>query len=142
VSPASDPDGAGRAASCPGLLARAEDWLCVTVLALMCILPVAQMIGRELFGGGIAGSIPATQYLTLAATFLGAALAARQDKHLALATTNFLPERWRPHARALAGLVTVGVTSCLLLACIRLIEVDREFATEAVWGIRCGWCRW
>jgi tripartite ATP-independent transporter DctM subunit len=119
----------------PGPVARVEDWLAAGVLGLMCILPLAELIGRDLLGRGVTGSIPATQYLTLIATFAGAALAARHDRHLALATTGFLPEPWGTRARLLSAFGTVGVTGCLVVAAVQLVMVDRQFQTIAVWGI-------
>jgi tripartite ATP-independent transporter DctM subunit len=115
--------------------ARAEDWLAALVLGAMCVLPIAELVGRNLVGRGVPGSIPATQYLTLVATFAGAALAARHDRHLALATTGFLPEPWRAPARVAAAFGTVGVTACLLVAAVQLIRVDLQFPSNAVWGV-------
>jgi TRAP-type C4-dicarboxylate transport system permease small subunit len=127
--------GADTPNSATSRAARAEDWLAASVLGLMCALPLAELIGRNFVGRGVPGSIPATQYLTLAATFVGAALASRHDRHLALAAHGFLPERWRAHARVLAAFGTVSVTAALLVAAVLLIQVDRQFPSVAVWGV-------
>jgi tripartite ATP-independent transporter DctM subunit len=121
--------------SAAGGAVRFEDWLSALVLGTMCALPLADLFSRNLLGHGLPGSVPATQYLTLIATFAGAALAARHDRHLALATTTFLPERWRAPARLLAAFGAVSVAACLLVAAIQLIQVDLQFPAVAVWGI-------
>ena len=59
------------------------------VLAAMVLLPLAEAAARFLFGVGIPGAGPFEQHLTLWVAFLGAALAAREDKLLALATGEF-----------------------------------------------------
>jgi len=113
----------------------AESGLAIIVLVLVSGLPIAEIVAREVFGASVPGTGPAIQYLTLWITFLGAALAARVDKLLALATTTFLPEPWRGRARLAVGLVTVAVASCLCVASVELIRVDFEYGARAVWGI-------
>ena len=113
----------------------AESGLAILALALVSALPIGELLAREIFRASIPGAAPAIQYLTLWITFLGAALAARVDKLLALATTSFLSEPWRGRARLAVGFVTVAVTSCLFVASVELIRVDIEFGATAVWGI-------
>ena len=57
----------------------------------MAILPLAEIVVRPLLAGGIPGSIPFVQHLTLWVAFVGAALAAREGKLVALATGSFMP---------------------------------------------------
>ena len=65
-------------------------------LLTMVVLPLAEIVARRLFGRGIAGSGPIVQHLTLWVGFLGAAIAARDGKLLALATGAFIPPGpWR-----------------------------------------------
>ncbi len=64
-----------RVSSVTGALGRAEGWLSIGILALMSAVPLIEIAGRKLAGGGIPGSIPVVQYLTLWVAFLGAALA-------------------------------------------------------------------
>ncbi|MCU0936067.1 MAG: TRAP transporter large permease subunit [Gammaproteobacteria bacterium] len=130
------PEGRQRPGSLIGRWAwRLEDVAAGSALACMVLLPLADLVGRELLGGGLAGTMPAVQYLTLAVTFLGAGLAARADKLLSLATASFLPARWRGPVGVGVALVTVGVTAALLLASVRLVSADRQYGEVAVWGI-------
>ena len=59
---------------------------------------------RRAFGVGIPGSGPIVQHLVLWVGFLGAAIAARDGKLLALASGTFFPEgRWRRGADIFVG---------------------------------------
>lgn len=118
---------------------RIEDAVSILVLGVMAVLPIAEVVLREWFGTGIAGSIPIVQHMTLWISFLGASLAARSDRLLALATGSFLPEQWRERARALQSFVSVAVTTTLAWASVELVQVDRSFGDMAAWGIPV-WC--
>ena len=91
--------------------------------------------GASGLGGGIPGSIPMVQHLTLWAALLGAALASRTDRHLALSTTNFLPPSWAGPIRILTSAVAVAVTSSLVVASLDLVGIEREFGEVFAWGI-------
>src|SRR5207248_9203591 len=58
----------------------------------MAVLPIAEIVSRRFFGRGIPASGPFVQHLTLWVGFLGAAIAAREGKLLALATGTFIPD--------------------------------------------------
>ncbi len=85
--------------------------------------------------GGIPGSIPLVQHLTLALTFLGAALAAREERLLALSTTRLFDDRWAARVKVFAFAVGVGLTAWLALASWELVQAEREFGEEAAWGV-------
>ncbi len=117
------------------VLHRAEDMIAVAVLTLMSLLPLAEFGARELGSGGVPGSIALVQHLTLCITFLGAALAARSDRLLALSTGEFLPPTWRRRARIITSILGVGVTGCLLWASVQLVAVDYQYSGNVSWGI-------
>ncbi len=114
---------------------RLENALAVAVLVVIAALPVAELLARELFGVGIPGSIPIVQHLTLWITFIGAALAAREDRLLALATAEFLHEDWASGiARATAWLsVVLGAT--LVAGSLQLVQFDFQYDDRISWGI-------
>ncbi len=118
------------------LLRWAENGVSTLILAAMVALPLAEAAGRALFGAGIPGAGPIVLHLTLWITFLGAALAAREGKLLALATGELLPAgRGRALARVVAG--TVGAAACALLlrAAIDLVVVEQSAGTEVAIGL-------
>ncbi len=124
---------AGDAA--PHVLHHLEDMLVLAVLAVMAMFPLVEVVGREFLGGGVPGSIPIVLQMTLWITFLGAALAARSNRLLALATDTFLPEPWRSRVRLATSFVAVVITALLCLASADLVRVDYSFGDRAAWSI-------
>lgn len=114
---------------------RSEDALSIAVLAAMSLLPIVEIIGRRLPTGGIPGSIILVQNLTLVMTFLGAALAAREERLLALATADILPAVIRPVARVVSAAVGVGVTTWLLTASLEVVEAEKRAGEIVALGI-------
>jgi C4-dicarboxylate transporter, DctM subunit len=118
-----------------GAGAKLEDAAAVLVLALMSALPLIEIAGREVAGGGISGSITIVQHLTMWISFLGAALAARSDRLLALSTGSFLPRTWQNFVKPAQTFVAVAVTTVLLVASLQLVDVDATFGGIAAWGV-------
>jgi tripartite ATP-independent transporter DctM subunit len=96
----------------------------------MGLLPLAEGAGRYFLGVGIPGAGPFVQHLTLWVGFLGAAIAAREERLLAMATTQFLPERWRGSAKVLAAAVGAAVSALLCRASIDLLLIERQAGGE------------
>ncbi|MGD8324667.1 MAG: TRAP transporter small permease subunit, partial [Gammaproteobacteria bacterium] len=122
----------------PGLLRLAhclENSACIAVLAVMSALPLVHVIAREWLGSGLPGSIVVVQHLTMWISFLGAMLAARSDRLLALSTTEFLPSTWRSTVNVAMGLLAVAITAGLCIASAQLVLIDRSFGDRAAWGI-------
>ena len=92
------------------LAARIEDAISTIALIAMAVIPLAEIVLRRAFGIGIPGAGPIVQHLVLWVGFLGAAIAAREGKLLALASGTFIPEgRWR----SAAAIVSAAVASCM-----------------------------
>lgn len=117
------------------IIRNSENALAIGVFGLLCGIPLAEIFSRELLGHSLPGGSSAVQYLTLIATFVGAALAARSDKLLAMATTRWLSDKWRQRAVLMTGFLTVAITAWLIIACVELIRVDRTYGSLAVWDI-------
>jgi tripartite ATP-independent transporter DctM subunit len=102
----------------------------------MAVLPIAEIGLRAAFETGIPGAIPIVQHLTLWVGFLGAAMAAREGKLLALATASFLPKgRARTIANVLAASFGVFVSGLLARAGWELVTLLRDNGTEVTRGI-------
>ncbi len=112
-----------------------EDIFAAAVLAAITLLPVADLLDREVLAAGIPGAASAVQHLTLWITFAGAAIAARNDRLLALATTEFLSARWQHRVKCLTTFLTVAVASSLTVASLQLIRFDMEYGDTLAWGI-------
>ena len=119
----------------PTILTRIEDSFSIVVLAFITLMPLVEIVGRRWLGGGIPGSIVIVEHLTLWVTFLGAVLAARSDRLLALSTTEVMPEAWKRKILVFTSAIGVGVTASLCLASVQLVQVDYEFGDEMAWGV-------
>ncbi len=102
---------------------------------MITVLPVIEVAGRELLGVGIAGSVSIVQHLTMWITFIGAALAARTDRLLALATAEFLPQPWRGRIERGTAWLAVAICGTLTAASAQLVGVDLEFGDRIGWNI-------
>ncbi len=102
----------------------------------MAVLPLLEILWRPLFNRGIPGSGPFVQHLTLWVGFLGAAIAAREGRLLALATGTFIPEgRWRHAAEITAAAVAGGVAALLCRASLDMVLAERQFGSIIAAGI-------
>ncbi|HEY2153192.1 MAG TPA: TRAP transporter large permease subunit [Vicinamibacterales bacterium] len=113
-----------------------EDAFSSLALLAMVILPLLEIIWRRAFGQGIPASGPIVQHLTLWVGFLGAAIAARDGKLLALATGTFIPPGiWRRSADILAA--AFGACSALVLAYggFQMADIERQAGTTIGAGI-------
>ena len=114
---------------------RIEDLLSIIVLAVMALLPLIEFGGRTIIEKGIAGSIPLVEHLTLWIAFLGAALAARSDRHLALSSGSFLPDRLLAYAHLMTGILGAAVSASLFWAAVELVKVMRGVESTVALGI-------
>jgi C4-dicarboxylate transporter, DctM subunit len=92
---------------------------------LMALLPIAEMISRQFNLPGIPGSTVIVQHLTLWIAFLGAALAAREGRLLALSGNTFLPERWVGSVRIFVSAVGAAIALCLAWAAFLFVNAER-----------------
>jgi len=103
----------------------------------MMLLPLAESAGRALLSRGVPGSGTFVQHLTLWVAFLGAALAAREGKLLALATGEFLPKGgWGRAARVFSAAVGAGASTLLARASLDLIVIERDAGTALPLGVK------
>ena len=131
-------DSEATAARSPVVLALrgGEELVANLALAAMVLLPLAEIVIRPLFVGGIPGSITFVQHLTLWVGFLGAALAAREGKLIALATATFIPAgRARQATEVFAALVGSTVSTILATAAYQLVLFDKEDGTVIAAGV-------
>ncbi len=102
----------------------------------MALLPLVEIVSRALFKIGVPGSGPFVQHLVLVVGFLGAALAAREGRLLALATGTMLPEGpLRTWAAVLAAAVAAAVSTLLARAGWDMAMVERGAGTDIALGV-------
>ena len=115
--------------------ARWESLLALVVLAALPVLPLAEIVSREALSRGIPGSLPVLQHLTLWIAFLGASIAARSDRLLAVSTASFLPVRYASSVRLLTTAVAARTCGWLVAASYPLIDAMRDAGDQVAWGI-------
>jgi C4-dicarboxylate transporter DctM subunit len=105
---------------------RAENTLAIAALGTMALLPLLEIALRKFFRFGVPGSILIVQHLTLIVTFVGAAIAARSERLLALASGTFLPKTWQPWAKGIASALGVGICAWLAVGGVEFIRSERS----------------
>jgi tripartite ATP-independent transporter DctM subunit len=117
----------------------AEDSLSVIALSLMMLLPVSEMVTRTLHLPGIPASPMFVQQLTLWVGLLGAALASRTGRLLALSSSTFLPERIRPHVAVFSAFMLAAVSSALASASWTFVQSERQASGMLLPGLPRWW---
>jgi C4-dicarboxylate transporter DctM subunit len=126
VTVAADAPAEARGIDDHGPLQRTEHALSVFALAVLTLLPIVEIVLRR-FDSGVPGGTAFVQHLTLVVALLGGALAARDDRLLALATGALLPAGpLNITAKAIAGFVGALVAGLLARGGVDLVRLERE----------------
>lgn len=104
-------------------------------LGAMVLLPLSESILRSTFHIGISGATTLVQHLTLVVGMLGGAIAARENRLLALATGAILPDSLKL-AGTFAG-KALGAAVCLFLAVAgaQFVAAEKEAGNILVYGV-------
>ncbi|MFN7914748.1 MAG: TRAP transporter large permease subunit [Vicinamibacterales bacterium] len=117
-------------------LARLEDGVAATALAVMTVIPLLEIVLRRTAGIGIPGAGPIVQHLVLWVGFLGAAIAAREGRLLSLATGSLVPEGLPRRVTTLvAAMIGSGVSTVLALAAVEFVQSERGVGSSFGAGI-------
>jgi tripartite ATP-independent transporter DctM subunit len=122
------------------MTALAENLLITLALAAMMLIPLAESALRAAFRVGIPGSTAIVQHLTLVVGMLGGAVAAREDRLLALSTLqSFLHGRVRMAARIFAYSFGAAVSAYLCVAGAEFVISEREAGNLLIRGVPIWW---
>ena len=115
---------------------RAENTLLALVLGVMIVLPLLEIVLRGGWNSGLTGSTMLVQHLTLVVGMLGGALAARDDRLLALSTVStILPERWKRGSHWFSQALSAAVAAVLCLAAWQFVQAEREAGASLIPGL-------
>ncbi|MCX5876896.1 MAG: TRAP transporter small permease [Deltaproteobacteria bacterium] len=107
------------------LLERLEEAVLLLLIAAMILLACAQIVLRDVWGGGLSWADPLLRVMVLWAGLLGAVVATKMDKHISIdLASHLLPKgifRW---LRVLRYLFATGV--CLVLTWVAADFVLQE----------------
>jgi TRAP-type transport system small permease protein len=117
-----------QATRAPGALRRAEavlvsvnQWLIVLLMASMAVLVFANVISRYMFGKSFIWVEELTQYQMIWVTYLGAGLALREGRHVAVDT---LQDLLPAHARhLLRQFIALAIAAFLLALCVLGVQI-------------------
>jgi C4-dicarboxylate transporter DctM subunit len=114
----------------------AENWLLVTALAAMALIPILEMLLRGSLRIGIPNASSLTQHLTLVVGMAGAALAAREGRLLAISGLHALLQGTAGRgARVVSSAVTTAVAAALCVGAVQFVQSEREVAHELITGL-------
>jgi len=113
-----------------------ETLILAAAMALMALIPAAEVALRATLGVGIAGAASFTQHLVLIVGMLGAALAARERRLISLAALPaLLAGPGAALARGFAGAAAVVVSALLSAASLQFVLAERAGGNVIGYGI-------
>ncbi len=123
---------ASRLARVIRVVHRIEDGVLAALLGAMILLAAAQIVLRNLGGGGFSWGDPLLRTLVLWLGLLAALAATRADRHI---TIDAVGRVLSPRGRQLAGAVTsafaAAVCGVVALQAVRFVAAEREAGTVA-----------
>lgn len=134
--PASSPARTGALASLARVLRVTEETVAALALGAMAFLLLVEIAFRPWYGYLIPGSPVFVRQLTMWVALVGAALAARDGRMLALATGTFMRERSRARAEMAASATGAAVAMLLSVASVTLVLEQREMGTRLAAGLQ------
>ncbi len=130
---------AAASASKSGLvrgLVRAENALVALVLVAIACVPLLEGLLRSVFGASLSGASTIVAHLTLVVGMLGGAVAARENRMLALSTVDtFLKGSLRAVLHACTFGFAAAVAAFLCVAGVQWIQTEIPTGAELVYGI-------
>ena len=117
-------------------LHSAEDYFSIFLLLLMALLPLIEIIYRNIATGGIPGSSVIVQHLTLLIAFTGAAIAAREGRLLSLTSGKALFKgKYGNYSRYYAAVIGTAVSMGLFWASWQMVKTDYEYPLNIIRGV-------
>jgi len=102
----------------------------------MALLPLIEIVYRNIATGGIPGSSVIVQHLTLLIAFTGAAIAAREGRLLSLTSGKALFKgRYGNYSKYYATTIGAAVSVGLFWASWQMVKIDYEFPINIVKGV-------
>ncbi len=117
-----------------------EGFICLLLLAMI-LLSCWQILIRDFFSGGSVWIDPLLRYLVLWVGLLGAALATRKGKHIAIdLASHMATEHTKPWIKLAGDLFSTLVAAALTVAAIIFVRNEIQFGGEPLLAIPSwGW---
>lgn len=115
---------------------RLEDWLLVSMLAAMVVLAVAQIVYRNVAGGGVAWIDPLLRMLVLWVALSGAVIASRTDNHIRIDFfAKYISGKYYIYIKRIVHAYCVIICAVIAWYSVSFVRMDYEYQTEAFAGI-------
>ncbi|MBI5558408.1 MAG: TRAP transporter small permease [Deltaproteobacteria bacterium] len=115
---------------------RLEEGLLCLLLVAMIVLGCLQIVLRSAFSGGLLWADPLLRYLVIWSGMLGAAVATRNGKHIALdVLSHLLPLAVKSWLRMLIHFFSTAVAIALTWAAVIFIRNEAQFGGAALLSI-------
>jgi len=117
-------------------LGRVEQVLIALFLSAMILVAFLQIVLRNFFSTGISWGDSLVRYLVVWVGFIGAALAAREGKHISIEVAS----RWvtgpgRHYFQVFSSIVSAAVCGCLTYAAAKFIVFEAQMETTAFFNL-------
>ena len=118
------------------ILHSTEDYISIILLLLMALLPLIEIVYRNIATGGIPGSSVIVQHLTLLIAFTGAAIAAREGRLLSLTSGKALFKgKYGNYSKYYATTIGAAVSVGLFWASWQMVKTDYEYPINIIKGV-------
>lgn len=117
-------------------LNKIEDWLLISMLAVMVVLAVTQIVYRNVSGGGVAWIDPMLRMLVLWVALSGAVIASRTDNHIRIDFfAKYITGKYYLHIKRVVHAYCVAICALIAWYSVSFVKMDYEYGTEAFSGI-------
>jgi TRAP-type C4-dicarboxylate transport system permease small subunit len=115
---------------------RIEDWLLISMLAVMVVLAVAQIFYRNIAGGGIAWIDPLLRVLVLWVALSGAVIASRTDNHIRIDFfAKYISGKYYLYIKRIVHAYCMVICALIAWYAINFVQMDYHYGTEAFAGV-------
>ena len=113
-----------------------EDWLLISMLAVMVILAVTQIVYRNVAGGGLAWIDPLLRMLVLWVALSGAVIASRTDNHIRIDFfAKYISGKYYFYIKRIVHAYCVIICAIIAWYSVSFVQMDYEYGTEAFSGM-------
>lgn len=112
-----------------------EDLIVAIALAALMILPITEILFRNLLGIGIDNIHALIQHMTLVVGTIGAAVAVRQKKLLCFSGSKYLFRKWEKYTTFFSNTVSAIICLFLLSASITFLRVESTSGLDLAYDV-------
>jgi C4-dicarboxylate transporter, DctQ subunit len=115
---------------------KIEDWLLISMLAVMVVLAVTQIVYRNFSGGGVAWIDPLLRMLVLWVALSGAVIASRTDNHIRIDFfAKYISGKYYFYIKRVVHAYCVVICAVIAWYSVSFVQMDYEYETEAFAGM-------